>query len=81
MPTTTALLADIEVAEAADQPHAIELAGLFLEAADEKHLAIGDQVFFTGEGLGAGRLCRAIGCLVGGNFAGRGFGRFLCLRR
>ena len=35
------LLADVEVAEAADQAHAVELAGLLLEAADEQHLAIG----------------------------------------
>ena len=34
-------LADIEMAEAADQAHAVELAGLLLEAADEQHLAIG----------------------------------------
>ncbi len=35
------LLADIEVAEAADQAHAVELAGLFLEAADQQHVAVG----------------------------------------
>src|SRR5207302_4048230 len=29
------LLADIKVTEAADQPHAVELAGLLLETADE----------------------------------------------
>ena len=34
------LLADIEVAEAADQAHAVELAGLLLEAADQQHLAV-----------------------------------------
>src|SRR5712692_4705136 len=33
------LLADIEVAEAADQAHAVELPGLLLEASDEQHLA------------------------------------------
>ena len=33
------LLADIEVAEAADQAHAVHLAGLLLEAADQEHLA------------------------------------------
>ena len=32
-------LADIEMAEAADQPHAVELAGLFLEAPDQQHVA------------------------------------------
>ena len=34
------LLADIEVAEAGDEAHAVELAGLFLEATDEKHVPI-----------------------------------------
>ena len=33
-------LADIEMAEAADQPHAVELARLLLEAADQQHVAI-----------------------------------------
>ena len=37
-------LADIEVAEAADEAHAVELAGLFLEAPDQKHRAIGGDV-------------------------------------
>src|SRR5580692_3251299 len=32
-------LADIKVAEAADQAHAVHLAGLLLEAADRQHLA------------------------------------------
>ena len=31
------LLADVEVAEAADQAHAVHLPGLFLEAADQQH--------------------------------------------
>ena len=31
-------LADIEVAEAADQAHAVHLAGLLLEAPDQQHL-------------------------------------------
>ena len=31
-------LADIEVAETADQPHAVHLPGLFLEAPDQEHL-------------------------------------------
>ena len=39
-------LADIEVAEAADQAHAVELAGLLLEAADQQHLAIVLEQFF-----------------------------------
>ncbi len=33
-------LADIEVTEPTDQPHAVQLAGLFLEPADQQHLAI-----------------------------------------
>ena len=33
-------LADIEVAEAADQAEAVELAGLLLEAADQQHLLV-----------------------------------------
>ena len=38
------LLADIEVAEAADQPHAVKLAGLLLEAADQQHVAVGREL-------------------------------------
>ena len=37
-------LADIEVAEAADEPHAVELAGFFLEAADQQHVLVGSGV-------------------------------------
>ncbi len=33
-------LADIQVAEAADQAHAVKLAGLFLEPADQQHGAV-----------------------------------------
>jgi hypothetical protein len=33
-------LADVEVAEAADQTHAVQLAGPFLEPADQQHVAI-----------------------------------------
>ncbi len=49
-------LADIEMAEAADRAHSIELAGLFLETADQQHVAQGGQFLFLGEferGLGA----------------------------
>jgi hypothetical protein len=42
-------LADIEMAEAADQAHAVHLAGLLLEAADQQHLAIGVELFVFGE--------------------------------
>ena len=44
------LLADIEMAEAADQAHAVELAGLLLEAADEQHLAVGGELLVAAEG-------------------------------
>ena len=43
------LLADVEVAEAADQAHAVKLAGLLLEAADQQHLAVGGEFLFLGE--------------------------------
>ena len=33
-------LADIEMAEAADQPHAVDLARLLFEAADQQHVAV-----------------------------------------
>ena len=62
------LLADIEVAETADEAHAVELSGLFLEAADQQHVAIGVQLFFGGEApvvqiglLGLATLARHIG--------------------
>ena len=44
-------LPDIEVAETADQAHAIKLAGLFLEAADQQHLAVSHQIFSAREGF------------------------------
>ena len=37
-PDRDRFLADVEVAEAADQPEAVELARALLEAADEQHL-------------------------------------------
>ena len=49
------LLADVEVAEAADQAHAVELAGLFLEAADQQHVAIvGEDILRRGFAAGLG---------------------------
>ena len=42
-------LADIEVAEAADRAHAVELAGLFLEAPDQQHVAQRGQFLVPGE--------------------------------
>jgi hypothetical protein len=39
-------LADIEVAETTDQPHAVHLARLFFKPADQQHvLIIGEQFF------------------------------------
>ena len=58
------LLADIEMAEAADQAHAVELAGLLLEAADQQHVAIVVQQF------GLIRVCVGVGL---GRCALRGF--------
>ena len=43
------LLADIEVTEAADEPHAVELPGFFLEPADEQHVAIGAKLLLLAE--------------------------------
>ena len=42
-------LADVEMAEAADRAHAVELAGLFLEAADQQHVAQRAEFLFPGE--------------------------------
>ena len=42
-------LADIEVAEPADQPHAVHLTGLLLEAPDEQHLAQRPQLLLLAE--------------------------------
>src|SRR5262249_15488766 len=42
-------LTNVEVAESADQAHAIKLAGLLLEAADQQHTPIGLQLLFLAE--------------------------------
>ena len=50
-------LADIEMAEAADQAHAVHLPGLLLEAADEQHGAVGGKLLLLaefGDGFGVG---------------------------
>ena len=44
------LLADIEMAEAADETHAVELRRLLLEAADQQHLAVGMQFLLAVNG-------------------------------
>jgi hypothetical protein len=42
-------LADIEMAESADQPHSVHLARLFLEAADQQHVAVGLELDLLAE--------------------------------
>ncbi len=42
-------LAHVAVAEAADEVHAVELAGLLLETTDQQHLAISMQLFILAE--------------------------------
>ncbi len=77
-------LADIEVAEAADQSHAVKLPGLLLEAADEQHVAVGGELLLLvelghlggvihGRSARCGRLGR--GFIAGnGHFSPRGVG-------
>ncbi len=70
-------LADIEVTEAADEAHAVELAGLLLETPDEQHLAIGLQIVFLGE-IGDDAAVEVFLCRLCRRFAagrGRGFTR------
>jgi hypothetical protein len=53
--------ADVEMAEAADQAHAVHLPGLFLETADQEHLPQRRDFLVLGE-FGSGSLvCREIG--------------------
>jgi hypothetical protein len=42
-------LADVEMAEAADRAHSIELTGLFLETTDQEHVAQRAQFLISGE--------------------------------
>jgi len=69
------LLANIEVAETADQAHSVQLPRLFLEAADQQHLSIEVEHFV---GRGGGVFFREVffGCARAfpGGFGG-GFGR------
>ena len=64
-------LADVEMAEAADVAHAVQLPGLFLEAADEQHFAVGVELFVAREAI-ARRLLVAVGARA---FAARCRGR------
>src|SRR5262249_1922835 len=55
-------LPDIKVAESADQPHAVELPGLLLEAADQQHVAECRKILFLGEfGHGCALARRTVG--------------------
>ena len=78
MPDDDRFLADIEVAEAADQAHAVELAGLLLEAPDQQHLAMRVELLLLREGERAARgFRRSVGGFSGGagaDFAARFFG-------
>ena len=65
------LLADVQMAEAADQPHAVELSRLLLEAADQQHVVIGLQepvLVRPGRRLWLSRLTTlfGLGCLCHG---------------
>ncbi len=42
-------LADVEMAEAADRAHSIELTGLFLETPDQQHVTQRPQFLIPGE--------------------------------
>jgi hypothetical protein len=66
------LLADVEVAEAADQAHAVHLAGLLLEAPDQQHLAIGVELFVLGEVGNLAFLCGVPGGALLGTSRGPG---------
>ncbi len=55
------LLADVEVAEAADQAHAVHLAGLLLEAADQQHVLVGGDLLVLGELCCSGCALRRVG--------------------
>ena len=62
-------LTDVEVAEAPDQAHAVELARALLETADQHHLAIEAQQVLL---RGLGRIGQ-LGRLAGISFGGGGF--------
>ena len=59
-------LADIQMAEAADEAHAVKLAGFFFETADQQHVAIAAQQFI----LGQAGLIAAQPSVLGGGCAG-----------
>ena len=57
-------LADIEVAKAANQAHAVHLAGLFLEAADGQHGPVGGKFLVLAEIGDRGRRLLGIGARI-----------------
>src|ERR1700684_1086510 len=63
-PDDDGFLTDIEVAESADQPHAVQLAGLFLEAADQQHLPQRLEFLFLAEFRNRGGRSRRNGRLA-----------------
>src|SRR3954469_11332838 len=73
------LLADVEMAETADQAHAVHLAGLLLEAADEQHLAIGVELLVLRE-LRAGLAGLILRCAFRGAAGTAGSKGHRCLR-
>ena len=52
------LLADVQVAEAADQAHAVQLARALLEATDQNHFAIEAKQVFLGRRRRIGQFVR-----------------------
>ena len=72
-PDRDRFLADVEVAEAADQPEPVQLPGALLEAADEQHLLVEIEQFVLRR-LIARRLGRAFAI---GAARGRRFGHGL----
>ncbi len=69
-PDGDGFLANIEVAETADQAEAVKLAGALLEAADQQHLAVEFEQFF---------LARVIELGLGRTLPVRGGGGSACL--
>jgi hypothetical protein len=56
------LLADVKMAEASDQAHAVHLAGLFLETADQQHVPVGREALLLAQfGNGRGPCRRWVG--------------------
>jgi glyoxylase-like metal-dependent hydrolase (beta-lactamase superfamily II) len=62
-PDHDGFLADLEMAEAADRAHAVELAGLFLEAADQEHIPQRSQFQRLGE-FRWGPVCLLLPCFL-----------------